>query len=223
MHSQIYHKIKNPKTNTYLSTFSISEDDKILASAYYRENYVLIYDFKKSLLLRKIKILKPHIVFIYKNWLLISSEFKKSAELVIYNLNNFKIATQYKIKINNFIPHSMHVNKDLIFITFSEGENKTGLVMSLKFNSLIGKINEKFQIIHKPFLSLGDTKGICADEKNNFLFVSFESEPINFYNLLIIRNIKDIFLIKRVTFINSNVNYYILLTCSLFHKKIKFN
>lgn len=200
MHSQIYHKIKNPKTNTYLSTFSISEDDKILASAYYRENYVLIYDFKKSLLLRKIKILKPHIVFIYKNWLLITSEFKKSTEVVIYNLNNFKITSKYKT--NHVFPHSMYVNKDLIFITFCEGENKTGSVISLKFNSLIGIINEKLQIIHKPFFSLGDTKGICADEKNNFLFVSFESEPINFYNLLINR-FKFFFLKNKFVEINN--------------------
>jgi len=185
MYSQAYHKIKNPNTNTYLSTFSISEDDKILASAYYRENYVLIYDFKKSLLLRKINITKPHAVFIYKNWLLITSEFYISTEVVIYNLNNFKIASRYKIKTNYLILHSMYVIKDLIFITICEGENKIGSVMSLKFNSLIGKINEKFQIIHKPFLSLGDTKGISVDEKNNFLFVSFESEPIKFYNLLI--------------------------------------
>lgn len=182
MNSQFYHKIKNPKTNTFLSLFSISEDDKFLASAYYKENYVLIYNFKKNLLLRKINIIKPHTVFIYKNWLLITSELEKSTEVVIYNLNNFKITSKYKT--NHTFPHSMHVNKHLIFITFCEGENKIGLVVSFKFNSLIGKINEKFQIIHKPFLSLGDTKGICADENNNFLFVTFESEPIKFFNLL---------------------------------------
>ena len=44
MYCTIYHKIKSPKTNMFLSTLSFSEDDKILATAYYRDNYVLIYD-----------------------------------------------------------------------------------------------------------------------------------------------------------------------------------
>jgi 6-phosphogluconolactonase (cycloisomerase 2 family) len=194
MYSQIYQKIKNLKTNIFMSTFSISDDSKFLATASYTANCVLIYDFKTGLLLKKINIFKPHATFIYKNWLLISSEVYKSIDIIVFNLNNFKISTQYNIKANYliahsnyFIAHSIHVNKDLLFISFCEGENKVGTVMSTKFNSLIGRINEKFQIIHKPFLNLGDTKGICTDEKNNFLFVTFESQPINFYNLLINR------------------------------------
>ena len=202
MYCTIYHKIKSPKTSMFLSTLSFSEDDKILATAYYRDNYVLIYDFKTSLLLKKINIFKPHAISIYKNWLLISSEVNKSTVIVVFNLNNFKISTQYKIKTNHLFAHSMHINKDLLFLSFCEGENKVGSVMSLKFNSLTGKINEALQIVHKPFLSLGDTKGICTDKKNNFLFVSFESEPINFYNLLI-NKFKFFFLNNKFVEINS--------------------
>ena len=41
-------KIKLPKVNSFLSNISISEDDKFLALGCYKQNHVLIYDFKKN-------------------------------------------------------------------------------------------------------------------------------------------------------------------------------
>jgi hypothetical protein len=79
----------------------------------------------------------------------------------------------------------MSISKDSLFITLCEGDNKIGSVINLKFNHLIGKIDKILQTINKPFFSLGDTKGVCVNEKRNLLFVSFETEPINFYNLII--------------------------------------
>jgi hypothetical protein len=178
-------KIKLPKSNTFVSQISISEDDKILALGCYKQNHVLIYDFKKNLLLKKINILAPHGILIYKNFLLISHKFNKSIRIIIYNLNNFKIISRFKFDTNYFIAHSMSISKDSLFITLCEGDNKIGSVINLKFNHLIGKIDKILQTINKPFFSLGDTKGVCVNEKRNLLFVSFETEPINFYNLII--------------------------------------
>jgi WD40 repeat protein len=178
-------KIKFPKANSFVSQISISEDDKILALGCYKQNHVLIYDFKKNLLLKKINILAPHGILIYKNFLLISHKFNKSIRIIIYNLNNFKIISRFKFDTNYFIAHSMSISKDSLFITLCEGDNKIGSVINLKFNHLIGKIDKILQTINKPFFSLGDTKGVCVNEKRNLLFVSFETEPINFYNLII--------------------------------------
>jgi WD40 repeat protein len=178
-------KIKLPKANSFVSQISISEDDKILALGCYKQNNVLIYDFKKNLLLKKINILAPHGILIYKNFLLISHKFNKSIGIIIYNLNNFKIISRFKFDTNYFIAHSMSISKDSLFITLCEGDNKIGSVINLKFNHLIGKIDKILQTINKPFFSLGDTKGVCVNEKRNLLFVSFETEPINFYNLII--------------------------------------
>ena len=178
-------KIKLPKVNSFLSNISISEDDKFLALGCYNQNHILIYDFKKNLLLKKIDILNPHGVLIYKNFLLINHKFNKSVHIIIYNLNNFKITSRYKFDTNYFIAHSMCISKDSLFITLCEGDNKIGSVINLKFNHLIGKIDKILQIINKPFFSLGDTKGICVNERGNLLFVSFETEPTNFYNLVI--------------------------------------
>jgi len=178
-------KIKLPKSNTFVSQISISEDDKILALGCYKQNHVLIYDFKKNLLLKKINILAPHGILIYKNFLLISHKFNKSIRIIIYNLNNFKITSRFKFDTNYFIAHSMSISKDSLFITLCEGDNKIGSVINLKFNHLIGKIDKILQTINKPFFSLGDTKGVCVNEKRNLLFVSFETDPINFYNLII--------------------------------------
>jgi hypothetical protein len=178
-------KIKLLKANSFVSQISISEDDKILALGCYKQNHVLIYDFKKNLLLKKINILAPHGILIYKNFLLISHKFNKSIRIIIYNLNNFKITSRFKFDTNYFIAHSMSISKDSLFITLCEGDNKIGSVINLKFNHLIGKIDKILQTINKPFFSLGDTKGVCVNEKRNLLFVSFETEPINFYNLII--------------------------------------
>jgi len=178
-------KIKLPKSNSFVSQISISEDNKILALGCYKQNHVLIYDFKKNLLLKKINILAPHGILIYKNFLLISHKFNKSIRIIIYNLNNFKIISRFKFDTNYFIAHSMSISKDSLFITLCEGDNKIGSVINLKFNHLIGKIDKILQTINKPFFSLGDTKGVCVNEKRNLLFVSFETEPINFYNLII--------------------------------------
>ena len=69
----------------------------------------------------------------------------------------------------------MCINKNLLFISFCEDANKIGLVMVFQFNSLVGKIDMVTDVIQKPFLSLGDTKGVCTDQKEKFLFVTFES------------------------------------------------
>ena len=202
--SSSINKITNPKSNMFLATFSLSNDDRILVYTYYRENHVVVYDFKKKILLKKLNILKPHAVLIHKNWLIITSENKIFSIVLVYNLNNFQKVSQYKIKKNYLVPHSICINKNLLFISFCEGDNKTGLVMVLQFNSLIGKIDMITDVIHEPFLSLGDTKGVCVDQKGKFLFVTFESEPINYVHLFINKLKYLFFKSKFVEFNNKN-------------------
>jgi hypothetical protein len=199
----LINKIIIPKHNKFLATFSLCEDDRFLSTAYYRDNGVEVFDFKKKVLLKKLNILRPHASIIHKNWLIISSENKSSAIILVYNLNNFKKVSQYNIK-KKIVPHSMCINKNLLFISLCEGENKTGLVMVFQFNSLVGKINMLTDVIHRPFLSLGDTKGICTDQKGKFLFITFESEPINFVHLFINKLLYFFFKTKFVEINNKN-------------------
>jgi len=198
----LINKITNPKHNMFLATFSLSNDDRILVCAYYRENYVAVYDFKKKILLRKLNILKPHAVLIHKNWLIITTENKVFPIIQVYNLYNYQKISQYKIRTNYLVPHSICINKNLLFITFCEGDNKTGSVMVFQFNSLIGKIDMITDVINKPFLSLGDTKGVCTDQRGEFLFITFESEPINFVHLFI-NKLKYLFFKSKFVEINN--------------------
>lgn len=196
-------KITISRHNMFLASLCLSKDDRILSTTYYRKNKVEVYDFKRKVLLKKLNILKPHASTIDKNWLIISSENKSSAIILVYNLNNFKKVSQYNIK-KKIVPHSMCINKNLLFISFCEGENKTGLVMVFQFNSLVGKINMVNDVIDKPFLSLGDTKGVCTDPKGKFLFITFESEPINFVHLFINKLLYFFFKSKFVEINNKN-------------------
>jgi 6-phosphogluconolactonase (cycloisomerase 2 family) len=204
MFSFLNKRILAPKSNMFLASLLLSKDDRILITTYYRENAVVVYDFKKNVLLKKLNILKPHASTIHKNWLIISSENKSSAIILVYNLNNFKKVSQYNIKKKKLVPHSMCINKNLLFISFCEGTNKTGLVMVFQFNSLVGKIDMVTDVIQKPFLSLGDTKGVCTDQKKKFLFITFESEPINFVHLFINKLLYFFFKIKFVEINNKN-------------------
>ena len=102
MFSFLNKKILAAKSNMFLSSFCLTKDDRILSTVYYRNNSVGVYDFKKKFLLKKLNILKPHASTIYKNWLIISSENKSSAIILVYNLNNFKKVSQYSIKKKKF-------------------------------------------------------------------------------------------------------------------------
>ena len=178
-----FYKIKNPKNNSFISQIAVSEDDQILALAYYRTNLVRIYNFRGELL-KDLKINSPHAILIYKNWVIISSGCKSTSKILTYNLKNYNLNSKFNFnsKFNTF--HSMALDRDLLCATICENENKVGALVLFKFNSLIGKIISISQIIHKPFFNLGDAKGICFDSTGKFIFVTIESDKISAYELV---------------------------------------
>jgi hypothetical protein len=178
-----FYKIKNLKTNSFVSQIALSKDDQILALAFYRNNLVRIYNIRGEIL-KDLKINSPHAILIYKNWLIISSGYKSTSKILIYDLKNYKLNSKFYFnsKFNTF--HSMALDKGLLCATICENENKVGALILFKFNCLIGKIISISQIIHKSFFNLGDAKGVCFDNTGKFIFVTFESAKINTYELV---------------------------------------
>lgn len=182
-------------TPSYISDVAFDPKGSILAATFGQfgsnagnlKNKVRLYNFKTKKIIKELnnptsKLDHPHGILLTNKHILVTNKGIRPNNFLCFGIKDKShkplqsYATPFK-KLNE--AHSLALFKKILVVTYCEGLNKRGAVVSYEFDDKRGKIIKELDILEDWFKKYGDAKGVAFNKAGNKIYVTFNSDQLN--------------------------------------------